>query len=260
MKTFTDHLLAESENKYLSASIPYIFAAVLLVAIIVFSGTLWHFNKLQRNNSPAEASVPESSQAEQVDAEMQAGDSKTIAQQAAITQFLELRGQIMKELSGSLSNADLKLDIDSRTGAMRFQEADFFDSRSVVLKKSGQAILQKFVPVFSSVVLSDKYKGYIDEIAIEGHSSGEGDYFYNLALSRKRADAVAAYITGAKFPDYAGKKEIVKYLSTAGRSYTEPVMINGAINQQKSRRIEFRIRLKDDIFLSSMPKDSKGAN
>jgi outer membrane protein OmpA-like peptidoglycan-associated protein len=258
MKRFADSLLEEYENKYFRTSFPYIMAAVLLVILLLFSGSVWHFNNLQRK--AREVTTPAANPSENSEAAMQVRENGLKAQEAAITQFVELKERIISELVDSFSKSNIMLDIDKETGTMRFKEVDFFSSNSVYIKSSGKALLKRFVPIFASIVLSDKYKDYIDQIAIEGHSSGEGDYNYNLNLSHDRADSVATYITGGNFPEYIGKDDMYKYLSTVGRSNNEPVMLNGEIDKQKSRRVEFKFRLKDDMLINNMLKAFKGAD
>jgi outer membrane protein OmpA-like peptidoglycan-associated protein len=258
MKHFNDSFLEEHENKYFRTSSPYMMAAVLLVILLFFSGSVWHFNNLHRK--AGEVTTLTANPSENSEAAKQVRENRLEAQEAAITQFVELKERIFSELIDSLSKSNIKLDIDRETGTMRFEDADFFNSDSAFIKSTGRALLLRFVPLFASVVLSDKYKDYIDQITIEGHSSGEGDYNYNLNLSHDRADSVATYITGGNFPEYIGKDDMYKYLSTVGRSNNEPVMVNGEIDKQKSRRVEFKFRLKDDMLINNMLKAFKGAD
>lgn len=74
-----------------------------------------------------------------------------------------------------------------------------------------------------------------DAILIVGHSDTTGDEVFNRALSLRRAQAVADYLTGRGVP--------AARLHVEGRGSTEPVADNHTIaGRAKNRRIEFELR------------------
>jgi chemotaxis protein MotB len=69
---------------------------------------------------------------------------------------------------------------------------------------------------------------------------------YNLELSQKRAFEVAKFIQSEEMPNFKYKKEFTRLLTANGRSFSQPVLDkNGKIDAEKSRRVEFKFRLKE---------------
>jgi outer membrane protein OmpA-like peptidoglycan-associated protein len=80
-----------------------------------------------------------------------------------------------------------------------------------------------------------KEKGY--GLRIDGHTDNVGAYEMNMELSRKRAEAVKAYLMGR---GVNGSK-----LETNGYGYTKPIADNStAAGRQKNRRVEMNIIYK----------------
>lgn len=71
-------------------------------------------------------------------------------------------------------------------------------------------------------------------VAIEGHTSSDGDRYDNLALSKERADAVAAYLVSRGIA--------AERITTRGYGPDKPIANDRtAAGREKNRRIEFRI-------------------
>ncbi len=179
-------------------------------------------------------------------------------QEDTIKTLLGVRTSITKELLDIFSESNLVLDIDNQTGAIRFSEGIFFDSNRDIIKTNGMEYLNEFIPLYMSILLSENNRDYLAEIIIEGHTDDVGSYIYNLDLSQRRAFAVARYIIEREIPDFSNREIIHQYLTANGRSFSQPVYINGLVDQQRSRRVEFKFRLKDEDMIQQMQSIFEG--
>lgn len=166
--------------------------------------------------------------------------------------FVRVRRKIIKELLNEFTQSNLELEIDGQTGAIRFSEGIFFDSNQYVIKEDGKKYLNQFIPAYMSILISESNRKYISQIIIEGHTDDQGSYLYNLDLSQRRAFTVVKYIISSSKVNFPNKETAIKYLTANGRSYSQPIMVNGEIDRNKSRRVEFKFRLKDDELIKEM--------
>src|SRR5699024_4309846 len=117
----------------------------------------------------------------------------------------------------------------------------------------GRKNLEKFVPQYIGILLTDEFQKHISKIIIEGHTDQEGNYLYNLNLSQERSWAVVEEIFSSDFNDFSGKGELKKVITSNGRSFTQPIYKeNGKVDSEKSRRVEFKFRLKDEQTIKNI--------
>lgn len=172
-------------------------------------------------------------------------------QQTQLAALVGVRAEIIQELSLALKNANLKATVDSKTGDILLESTVLFELNSSQISTSGQALLDKFLPVYLQVLLQDKYKDYLSEIIIEGHTDTQGTYLTNLKLSQDRARSVATYCYETVNSQYRDK--ITKLMTANGKSFSNPIYnANGSINSDASRRVEFKFRLKDEEMIEEM--------
>ena len=86
-------------------------------------------------------------------------------------------------------------EIDEQTLTLRFKEPDIlFGVGSDLLTPKFQQILNDFLPRYIAVISQDKYKDYIEEIRIEGHTypfwagaeNRNQEYLNNMILSQSQ--------------------------------------------------------------------------
>lgn len=144
--------------------------------------------------------------------------------------------------------------------SMRFQRAEsLFDDGSWEIKPAFRKSLSEILPKYLDVLLGDSLKYKIREIRIEGHTNtvpypkiDPDPYMANLILSQRRAASVMRYLRA--LPQYKTYPEedrrMLDYWFTAGGlSYGHALDTTGGyalvsgrgIDQEKSRRVEFRI-------------------
>ena len=155
--------------------------------------------------------------------------------------------------------ADLKnwnAEIDSENLSIRFKDPDvLFVMNQAVLRNSYKQILDDFFPRLLKVV--SNYENLIEEIRIEGHSSEateriktgrlteRQDYEEGMELSQERTRSVLSYCLNDT--KYSKENEWIRSKIIAiGYSKSHPVKVNGKIDWNASRRVEFRIKLNSD--------------
>ena len=175
------------------------------------------------------------------------------SQAQQIDDLLGLRTEIIRELSRSLSAADLGAKVDTTTGDITLDSQLMFDSGRDVISVSGQAQLYQLIPVYLSVLTRPEYKDYVAEIVIEGHTDSVGSYLFNLELSQNRALAVAKYALELGSLTADQRALLQDILTAKGRSFSNPIYNpDGSENRDASRRVEIKFRLKDTEMIQRM--------
>lgn len=189
--------------------------------------------------------------------------------QGQLEQMVGVKAQIVQQLSSALRKSGIDVSVDEQTGAIALPSQMLFTTNSATLSDGGQKYLRRFLPVYLDVLLSDEFRSYVAEIIIEGHTDSNGTYLHNLQLSQERALSVANYVLGDSFmSDTLGlnagaKKTLLGLVTASGRSFSAPVLdANGDEDQNASRRVEIKFRLKDDETIAATEELLKlmGAN
>ncbi|HEG1516665.1 TPA: OmpA family protein [Campylobacter coli] len=158
-----------------------------------------------------------------------------------------IRENLSKELQAKL---DSNITIDQKTGSISLPSEVLFDKDFYTLKNEAKASLRKILSEYFNAIINDpKILSNIENIIIEGHTDSDGSYIYNLDLSQKRAYEVMNFI-------YTFYKDIrlQKLLMASGRSFSDPVLVNGVEDKDKSRRIEIKFSIKNDNALKDVEK------
>lgn len=176
-------------------------------------------------------------------------------QKEQLRKLLGVKPEIVADLKKELSEFDV--NIDEKTGDILFKSDILFDYNQTILKEAGSSFLGQFMPKYLGVILSEKYLPYIAEIIIEGHTDNIGGYAFNLKLSQDRALTVAEYCIGDNNPFVTGEQldQLRKIITVNGRAYTNPIYTDDTkmvIDQDKSRRVEVKFRLKDDETIEEL--------
>ena len=130
-----------------------------------------------------------------------------------------------------------------------------YEFGSYNISESGEEFLEQFVPKYFGIILQDRFKDEISNIIIEGHTDNEGTYLYNLSLSQNRAFSVVETIYAEEFPNFKEKDLSKEFITSNGRSFTVPLTNEqGEYDPEKSRRVEFLFRLKEDERIQEIQK------
>ena len=162
-------------------------------------------------------------------------------------------------------NQDLErwaADLDRETLSIRFYEPQvLFEQGDATVRPVFAQILADFFPRYIAILQQEQYRGHIEEIRIEGHTSSEwGDglseeasYFNNMALSQNRTRSVLQYVLSTI--SVSNERDWTRSLITAnGLSSSQPIMRNGIEDPNASRRVEFRVRTDAEQQLSDILK------
>lgn len=165
-------------------------------------------------------------------------DERMQANMAAENEALvTTRYNMLKELEEAFKAAGLNVVVDYDSGKVSLDNNFLFATDSYELSAEGQDYLNRFVGVYTSVVLREEYAAFVSGVLVEGHTDTSGSYAYNLTLSQNRADAVAQQCI-------AQDARMADIIQAYGCSYDYPVYdANGAVDMAASRRVTFRFML-----------------
>lgn len=183
------------------------------------------------------------------------------AQHVAVI-YDELRHDLYQDLYNEFKK-DLPAwgaELDKDDLSIKFKEPDvLFSMGKDDLKPRFQDILTEFFPRYVKIITSEKYRGSIQEIRIEGHTSSvwngstspEEAYFKNMELSQSRTRSTLRFVLA--LPDIKRDIEwLKKYMTANGLSSSKPIMNKGIEDMQRSQRVEFRIRTDAESKISTI--------
>ena len=158
-----------------------------------------------------------------------------------------------KELIEKLKEAEIEAQVDPMTGDIKISDLELFEVGSYHLSARGKAYLNKLVPIYINTIFAkeDLIAG-IENIVIQGHTDSQTfagiknpdlQYMQNMTLSLQRANSVAEHIFNTNF-DKKYSPQLKKILVVEGKSFSEPILVNGKEDYNKSRRVEMRLKAK----------------
>ena len=177
------------------------------------------------------------------------------AQQEELDRIIGVKTDLIETLKTAFESTNLRVSVDSKTGAITLDSSILFESDEYDLSPAGQDFLVQFLPVYLNVLLSPDFSGYVSEIIIEGHTDTEGTYMHNLELSQQRALAVAYFCLSEEndILDPATLESLRSIVTANGRSFSDPIYdAYGRIDMDASRRVEFKFRLNDEDMVQEM--------
>lgn len=180
------------------------------------------------------------------------------------TEYARLQNELYDDLQGALQDieeVEVKPDL-----SIVISERDFtFNSGASTLKGEFKLMLDEFYRAYLKVLLKEKYRPFIKEVRIEGHTDSKrykrgeskNPFISNVELSQDRARHVLEYLWNTpEFKNVNQKdRKILEYWFTAnGLSYGRMVDKKGRLvyrigksfsklipDNNSSRRVEFRI-------------------
>ncbi len=161
--------------------------------------------------------------------------------------------EVNKELTEKLRQEHIDAQVDEMTGDIKISDLELFELGSYRLSAKGKAYLDKFAPIYINTIFSkEDLHDEIESIIIQGHTDShmfagvkdhDEQYLRNMTLSLQRANSIANYIFKTKY-DKKYTAKLKKILVVEGKSYSEPILVNGKEDCNKSRRVEMRLKTK----------------
>jgi outer membrane protein OmpA-like peptidoglycan-associated protein len=176
----------------------------------------------------------------------------------------EMREQLYRDLEQEfredLPRWRAHLDTDL---AIRFEEPEIlFATGKADLKPGFMAILGDFFPRYVRILSGEKYRGSIEEIRIEGHTStiwnaqtaGDAAYFKNMELSQTRTRSTLEYVFAlSQVAEH--KTWLIAKMTANGLSSSRPRLNwDGSENREGSQRVEFRVRTNAEARIGEILK------
>lgn len=174
------------------------------------------------------------------------------------------QSKVAEQLSKALQQQKIEATIDKVTGQVKISDLELFDINSYQLSAKGKKYLDKFIPVYVNTIFSNpELYDKITNVVIQGHTDSqtytgvttkEGQFLNNMDLSLKRAAAVAQYIFKTSYnKKYTDK--LTKTVVVEGKSFTQPIIVNGKEDYAKSRRVELELVVKDTSIQDILMKN-----
>jgi chemotaxis protein MotB len=162
--------------------------------------------------------------------------------------------EVSNKISNELKKSEVSADVDKMTGDLKIPDVELFELGSWVLTSNGKKLLDKIAPIYINSIFADKelseeieyiiVQGHTDSQMFAGVNSKEEQFIKNMDLSLKRANAVADYMFKTNY-DKQYSEKFRKILVVEGKSYNEPILVNGIEDFDKSRRVELKLKVKD---------------
>lgn len=175
--------------------------------------------------------------------------------------------EMSEQIAENLKKVDIDVEIDKVTGDIVISDLDLFELGSSKLSSKGKAYLNKFAPIYIDTIFSKKeYANNIENIIIQGHTDShmyaginnpDEQYMKNMTLSLERANSVATYIFTTNYNKEFGT-DLKKKMVVEGKSFSEPILVNGKEDYAKSRRVELHLKAKSFDLAETL--FSKGSN
>jgi chemotaxis protein MotB len=184
--------------------------------------------------------------------------------QESLSVRISISAELAKELEKSLKEYSDFVELDKNSGTIRFKNSEIqFDSGKAVVKPQFKNLLNKVIPDYINIILSKKYRSYVSDIIIEGHTNSkpigkkETSFIDNLSLSQARALNVTNFLLSSESAKYREKLFLSSYVQAVGMSYRKKVAIKTGSKVEdfeKSKRVEIKFRLKDEENIEKLRK------
>ncbi len=178
--------------------------------------------------------------------------------QQELEDIVGIRTDIIGALQSAFNNS--AMSVDAQTGSITFSSDVLFRYNSAALSADSRNTLKEIIPMYLDVLMQDRFREYVAEIIIEGHTDTDGTYESNMELSYSRAYSVAKFCMDSRNGLAEDKIEQLKSILTVnGRSFSQPVYVRDAqgnptdqVDMEASRRVEIKFRLKEDEMIEKI--------
>lgn len=161
-----------------------------------------------------------------------------------LQEIVQKKDDLAADLVEAFKKVGIAVQVNAATGEISMDSTVLFGGDSSTITPEGEKVLQKFISTYTTVILDQKYEGFISKIMVEGHTApvNNNSYEDGLPLSQERADKVKAYCCSDKAGLSAdAKAKIGDMMQAVGMSNSDPVKdADGNVDMAASRRVCFR--------------------
>lgn len=190
--------------------------------------------------------------------EIENGRQELASTRQELENIVGIRTDIIGALQSAFNNSSMSVDV--QTGSITFSSDVLFAFNSAALTAQSRDALQEVISAYLEVLLQDRFREYIAEIIIEGHTDTEGSYVGNMELSYQRAYSVAKFCLDTKNGLSKQKiDQLTALLTVNGRSWSKPIYVKdeqgnntSKVDMAASRRVEIKFRLKEDEMIEKI--------
>lgn len=168
--------------------------------------------------------------------------------ESRLEEIVETKNSLLEDLTKAFADAGITVNVNAKTGEMAMDASILFGGDSAELTDEGKEFLNKFVEVYTTIVFSEKYDGFISKTMVEGHTAplSTSTYESGLPLSEQRANAVKAYCVSSDTG--VDTEKLAAALDAIGYSNSKPIVDeNGDVDLAASRRVSFRFMINLDM-------------
>jgi outer membrane protein OmpA-like peptidoglycan-associated protein len=165
-----------------------------------------------------------------------------------IDESVSLQRVVIGELADQLRARNIEVATNPETGDVSIMESLLFDQGQSVLKPAGRALLQRLIETYLEVIFANdeqpQYRETVVRIVIEGHTSSEGDPYFNMRLGADRATAVYEFAIRdpslAQVRSSSAWSEFEHALTFATRGALDAEMMPNPADRRVLFRFQFR--------------------
>lgn len=161
--------------------------------------------------------------------------------------LVEKKEDLLADLIAAFRKEGITVTVNEETGELALDSSVLFGGDSAVLTENGKEFLTRFLRVYTSVIYSEKYDGFISKTMVEGHTAPVkgSTYESGLPLSKERANNVKNYCVSSE--NGVDTSKLASSLEAVGHSNSKPIYeTSGKVNMAASRRVSFRFIINLD--------------
>ena len=158
--------------------------------------------------------------------------------------------ELYNELEVAFEKAGVAAKVNKETGEVALDSVVLFEFDKYMISPEGEQMLRNFLRAYTSVIFSERFRGLVSEIAIEGHTDPTGLIEHNHVLSKARAEQVMAFCQSTNNGlDTETTAVLAPMLSAVGYAADHPIFDeNGEVDYAASRRVSFRFVVNLDAL------------
>ncbi len=150
---------------------------------------------------------------------------------------------LLAELVAEFNAAGISVTVNETTGELAMDSSVLFGGDSSELTPDGAAFIDKFIGIYTRVIFSEKYNGFVSKTLVEGHTAPTGtSYEADLPLSEARANSVLNYCKSSA--SATNPEQVASTFEAVGLSNSKPIYTSsGTVDMDASRRVAFKLVL-----------------